>query len=194
MALTPAEEAGIRQLLGQSPQLLSLAGNESAIIQELGAQDVTIQDLQLASSLLPTDKILGRFGGDDKAALLSVLSEFLKTPQGLALGSAAYKDIGTGNGKIPDMTSFKSGSGWFSLPSGHIVQYGNNSAGLSGSEMSHKLPIPFPKQGLVIVCSYDLGGATPLPGGAKITTNADFSLSCSATSGAYIFRWIAIGE
>lgn len=77
MALTPAEEASVRQLLSQSPQLLSLAGNEPAIIQELGAQDVTIQDLQLANSLLPTDKIIGRFGGEDKASLLSVLKLFI---------------------------------------------------------------------------------------------------------------------
>lgn len=79
MAFTPAEEARLRALMGQDASLLTLASNEPAIIQELGAQDVTIQDLQLASSLLPTDKILGRFGGDDKSALLSSLAEFVKS-------------------------------------------------------------------------------------------------------------------
>ena len=79
MAFTPAEEAGLRQILAQGPQLLSLAGNEPAIIQELGAQDVTIQDLQIASSLLPTDKILGRFDGNDKSVLISNLAEFVKS-------------------------------------------------------------------------------------------------------------------
>lgn len=79
MAFTPAEEDRLRALLQQDTSLITLAQNEPAIIQELGAQDVTIQDLQLASSLLPTDKIIGRFGGDDKAALLSNLADFVKS-------------------------------------------------------------------------------------------------------------------
>lgn len=79
MAFSPAEEERLRALLQQDASLITLAQNEPAIIQELGAQDITIQDLQLASSLLPTDKIIGRFGGEDKTALLSNLAEFVKS-------------------------------------------------------------------------------------------------------------------
>ncbi|EOU5226984.1 phage tail protein, partial [Escherichia coli] len=36
----------------------------------------------------------------------------------LSLGTAATKNVGTGAGQIPDMSSFTSGTGWASLPGG----------------------------------------------------------------------------
>lgn len=44
------------------------------------------------------------------------------------LGTAAQRNVGTGNNNIPDMTSFVSNdnaqAGWNILPNGHISQYG----------------------------------------------------------------------
>lgn len=151
MAFTPAEEDRLRALLQQDTSLITLAQNEPAIIQELGAQDVTIQDLQLANSLLPTDKIIGRFGSEDKVSLLSALADFLKTPQGLALGSAAYKDIGIGEGNIPDMSMFLSGgigrNMWFKMPNGLIVQTIDCSVSGTG-QYGFNLPTAFPRMPL----------------------------------------------
>ncbi|MDD8839098.1 hypothetical protein LAY16_23675, partial [Escherichia coli] len=42
----------------------------------------------------------------------------------LGLGEAAKRDVGTGDNQIPDMGAFASGSGWFRLPGGYIVQFG----------------------------------------------------------------------
>lgn len=44
------------------------------------------------------------------------------------MGTAAKKDIGTGTGQVPDMSTFQvsdsPGRGWHVLPNGHIHQYG----------------------------------------------------------------------
>ncbi|HGX1929762.1 TPA: hypothetical protein ACNSM6_003485, partial [Escherichia coli] len=42
----------------------------------------------------------------------------------VGLGEAAKRDVGTGDNQIPDMGAFASGSGWFRLPGGYIVQFG----------------------------------------------------------------------
>lgn len=207
MAFTPAEESGLRQLLGQSPQLLSLAGNEPAIIQELGAQDVTIQDLQLASSLLPTDKIIGRFGGEDKASLLSVLSAFLKTPQGLALGSAAYKDVGVGAGQIPDMASFSFTTDHLKLPSGHMIVIGSFNSTIpqspSGTVLSTEVvtfPTPFPLSLMVVAGSFSRGvGNGPLFYTCETYDRRSFTLRAGIQSSASVsvsgtFNYIALGR
>ncbi|MCU4029284.1 phage tail protein, partial [Enterobacter roggenkampii] len=63
-------------------------------------------------------------GKMDKAANgkdIADVSEFLKN---LGLGEAAKRDVGTGDNQIPDMGAFASGSGWFRLPGGYIVQFG----------------------------------------------------------------------
>ncbi|WP_244591318.1 phage tail protein, partial [Escherichia coli] len=40
----------------------------------------------------------------------------------LGLGTASKRNVGTGENQIPDMGAFASGSGWFRLPGGYIVQ------------------------------------------------------------------------
>ncbi|MHB9348931.1 hypothetical protein ACPUEX_23585, partial [Enterobacter vonholyi] len=42
----------------------------------------------------------------------------------LGLGTAATKNVGTGSGQIPDMSSFTNASGWQKLPGGKILQWG----------------------------------------------------------------------
>ncbi|MFX0653652.1 hypothetical protein ABEL23_18490, partial [Escherichia coli] len=44
--------------------------------------------------------------------------------ENLGLGEAARRNVGTGENQIPDMGAFASGSGWFRLPGGYIVQFG----------------------------------------------------------------------
>lgn len=207
MAFTPAEEDRLRALLQQDTSLITLAQNEPAIIQELGAQDVTIQDLQLASSLLPTDKIIGRFGGEDKASLLSVLSTFLKTPQGLALGSAAYKDVGTGDGQIPDMSSFSFTGDSFKFPSGHMVIIGsfnatvpNSPSGTAASSQVVTFPIPFPVSLDFVSGSFNTGiGDGPIYYTCESYLKNSFTLRASKQStlsspGQHKFNYIAIGK
>ncbi|ENY3971648.1 hypothetical protein ACFXIK_005025, partial [Escherichia coli] len=70
--------------------------------------------------------------------------------ENLGLGEAAKRDVGTGDNQIPDMGAFASGSGWFRLPGGYIVQFGTFSGNTTRIISGH-FPIPFPNQPLVSV-------------------------------------------
>lgn len=141
MAFTSAEESRLRALMNQDASLLTLATNEPAIIQELGAQDVTIDELQLASSLLQTDKLLGRFGGEDKAVILSVLRAFMNN--GMAalsdLTALLPKRIFSENDfiRIPD------------VPGGLIIQWGR--VYTSGGSGRIQLPVNNPSLSIAVL-------------------------------------------
>ncbi|WP_435890432.1 gp53-like domain-containing protein, partial [Escherichia coli] len=117
----------------------------------------------------------------------------------LGLGEAAKRDVGTGSGQIPDMSSF-SGSiaskGYQKLPGGLIIQWGAGDAGTgyvgsTGNEMN--FPIAFPSQCFQVVTSYDNGGGKIVAGAAGNMTRTGFLLRCDASGGNYNFRWFAIG-
>ncbi|CGS07801.1 Gifsy-2 prophage tail fiber protein [Salmonella enterica subsp. enterica serovar Typhi] len=61
----------------------------------------------------------------------------------VGLGEAAKRNVGTGDNQIPDMGAFASGSGWFRLPGGYIVQFGTFSGNTTRFISGH-FPIPFP--------------------------------------------------
>ncbi|MUN04322.1 phage tail protein, partial [Escherichia coli] len=86
----------------------------------------------------PLDETLTNLSGKDVAGLLSYLG----------LGEAAKRDVGTGDNQIPDMGAFASGSGWFRLPGGYIVQFGTFSGNTTRFISGH-FPIPFPNQPMV---------------------------------------------
>lgn len=79
MALTPTEEALVRQLLDQQAAILSLAGNEATITSKLGATKVTLSDLLAASAVGDTDLFLTRQGTTDKSVTGAVLRNTLQT-------------------------------------------------------------------------------------------------------------------
>ncbi|WP_112022827.1 gp53-like domain-containing protein [Escherichia coli] len=117
----------------------------------------------------------------------------------VGLGEAAKRNVGTGSGQIPDMSSF-SGSiaskGYQKLPGGLIIQWGAGGAGTgyvgsTGNEMN--FPIAFPSQCFQVVTSYDNGGGKIVAGSAGNMTRTGFLLRCDASGGTYNFRWFAIG-
>ncbi len=119
--------------------------------------------------------------------------------ENLGLGEAAKRNVGTGSGQIPDMSSF-SGSiaskGYQKLPGGLIIQWGAGGAGTgyvgsTGNEMN--FPIAFPSQCFQVVTSYDNGGGKIVAGAAGNMTRTGFLLRCDASGGNYNFRWFAIG-
>ncbi|EIJ1642639.1 hypothetical protein LH903_000387 [Escherichia coli] len=119
--------------------------------------------------------------------------------ENLGLGEAAKRNVGTGSGQIPDMSSF-SGSiaskGYQKLPGGLIIQWGAGDAGTgyvgsTGNEMN--FPIAFPSQCFQVVTSYDNGGGKIVAGAAGNMTRTGFLLRCDASGGDYNFRWFAIG-
>ncbi|EOA7794322.1 phage tail protein [Escherichia coli] len=67
----------------------------------------------------------------------------------LQLGEAAKRDVGSGSGQVPDMSNFQSGSGWFKLPSGYVIQAFEASFDSNGLYIN--FPIPFPSSVIAIV-------------------------------------------
>ncbi|MFT2253382.1 gp53-like domain-containing protein [Escherichia coli] len=62
----------------------------------------------------------------------------------LGLGTAATKNVGTGSGQIPDMSSFTNASGWQKLPGGKILQWGKAGFPVGQTQVSVSFPIQFP--------------------------------------------------
>ncbi|PWI80806.1 hypothetical protein DEO48_07230 [Enterobacter sp. CGMCC 5087] len=114
------------------------------------------------------------------------------------LGTAATKNVGTGSGQIPDMSSFTSGTGWASLPGGTIIQWGIAASGQIGDPQTINFPVPFTNYSTVqLVASYDNAGASAAPYSfaAQPISNTQFKLLNSTSSSAVIYaRWIAIGR
>ncbi|WP_371320522.1 gp53-like domain-containing protein, partial [Citrobacter amalonaticus] len=111
------------------------------------------------------------------------------------LGTAATKDVGTGENQIPDMSSFGSGSGWSQLPNGKLLQWGT----YTGSAITGTInfPVPFPSSvGRVIM---SLSGTSADAGSIAYVVQDDNSLSKTSfffrRAGAQVrFNWFCIGE
>lgn len=76
----------------------------------------------------------------------------------LGLGTVATKNVGTGTGQIPDMSSFNTGNtGSFRLPTGHFVQVGSGQTISGGFTQSYPTPFPNICQALIGVVYSTLG-------------------------------------
>lgn len=76
----------------------------------------------------------------------------------VGLGTVATKNVGTGTGQIPDMSSFNTGNtGSFRLPTGHFVQVGSGQTISGGFTQSYPTPFPNICQALIGVVYSTLG-------------------------------------
>ncbi|EFS2841127.1 hypothetical protein HX293_002853 [Salmonella enterica] len=121
--------------------------------------------------------------------------------ENLGLGEAAKRDVGTGDNQIPDMGAFASGSGWFRLPGGYIVQFGTF-AGNTTRFISGHFPIPFPNQPLVSVGvmsdNVQSDPSSPAPQVLSVNfehiSNSAWRVATSDISQHYRFSYISIGR
>lgn len=108
------------------------------------------------------------------------------------LKTAAYKDIGTGAGQVPDMSSFvsnKSVNGRMELPGGIIRQWGVIQVpGNATTEFN--FPVPFPSAAYVVVGSFQV----PASGSVNMTplSRTKFNAQNSYATAQYAC-WIAEG-
>ncbi|EKW0741618.1 hypothetical protein N0P44_001606 [Citrobacter freundii] len=108
------------------------------------------------------------------------------------LKTAAYKDIGTGAGQVPDMSSFVSNkaiNGRMELPGGVIRQWGVIQVpGNATTEFS--FPVPFPSAAYVVVGSFQV----PASGSVNMTplSRTTFNAQNSYATAQYAC-WIAEG-
>ena len=141
-----------------------------------------------AAQYLSRSNPFGDIASDGPEAIATALSN-------LGLGTAATKDVGTGENQIPDMSSFGSGSGWSQLPNGKLLQWGT----YTGSAITGTInfPVPFPSSvGRVIM---SLSGTSADAGSIAYVVQDDNSLSKTSfffrRAGAQVrFNWFCIGE
>ncbi|EHU9767993.1 phage tail protein [Escherichia coli] len=119
----------------------------------------------------------------------------------VGLGEAAKRNVGTGDNQIPDMGAFASGSGWFRLPGGYIVQFGTF-AGNTTRFISGHFPIPFPNQPMVSVSVMsDAAQSAPSNPATQVLSvnfehisNSAWRVATSDISQQYRFSYISIGR
>lgn len=148
----------------------------------------------LKALLLSRSNPFGDIKSDGAAAIATALTN-------LGLKEAAKREVGTGTNQIPDMGVFASGSGWFKLPSGHIVQFGTYS-GNTTRFISGNFPIPFPTQPLIsISVMSDAVQSNPsepftpvLSVNFEHISNSSWRVSTIDNSKQYRFSYISIGR
>ncbi|EPS7864670.1 gp53-like domain-containing protein [Escherichia coli] len=121
--------------------------------------------------------------------------------ENLGLGEAAKRNVGTGDNQIPDMGAFASGSGWFRLPGGYIVQFGTFSGNTTRFISGH-FPIPFPNQPMVSVSvmsdAVQSDPSNPAPQVLSVNfehiSNSAWRVATSDISYQYRFSYISIGR
>ena len=138
IATTAFVKSAIAAMVGSAPAALDTLNELAAALGNDPNFATTM--LNALAGKQPLDNTLTNLSGKDVAGLLAYLG----------LGEAAKRDVGTGDNQIPDMGAFASGSGWFRLPGGYIVQFGTFSGNTTRFISGH-FPIPFPNQPMVSV-------------------------------------------
>ncbi|HHH7914273.1 TPA: phage tail protein [Escherichia coli] len=189
IATTEFVQAAITALINGAPATLDTLKEIAAAINNDPKFSTTINNA--LSGKQPLDETLTHLSGKDVAGLLAYLG----------LGEAAKRDVGTGDNQIPDMGAFASGSGWFRLPGGYIVQFGTFSGNTTRIISGH-FPIPFPNQPLVSVgvMSDNVQSAPSNPAPQVLSVNFEhisnsaWRVATSDISQQYRFSYISIGR
>ncbi|WP_231353254.1 phage tail protein [Escherichia coli] len=189
IATTAFVQAAITALINGAPDTLDTLKEIAAAINNDPKFSTTINNA--LSGKQPLDETLTHLSGKDVAGLLAYLG----------LGEAAKRDVGTGDNQIPDMGAFASGSGWFRLPGGYIVQFGTFSGNTTRIISGH-FPIPFPNQPLVSVGvmsdNVQSAPSDPAPHVLSVNfehiSNSAWRVATSDFSQRYRFSYISIGR
>ena len=189
IATTAFVQAAITALINGAPATLDTLKEIAAAINNDPKFSTTINNA--LSGKQPLDETLTHLSGKDVAGLLAYLG----------LGEAAKRDVGTGDNQIPDMGAFASGSGWFRLPGGYIVQFGTF-AGNTTRFISGHFPIPFPNQPMVSVSvmsdAVQSDPSSPAPQVLSVNfehiSNSAWRVATSDISQQYRFSYVSIGR
>ncbi|HBB9731772.1 TPA: phage tail protein [Escherichia coli] len=187
IANTAFVQAAIAALVGSSPEALDTLNELAAALGN---------DPNFATTV--TNSLAGKMDKSANGSDIENVSVFL---QNIGLGEAAKRDVGTGDNQIPDMGAFASGSGWFRLPGGYIVQFGTF-AGNTTRFISGHFPIPFPNQPMVSVSvmsdAVQSDPSIPAPQVLSVNfehiSNSAWRVATSDISQQYRFSYISIGR
>ncbi|HGA1780905.1 TPA: phage tail protein [Escherichia coli] len=189
IATTAFVKSAIAAMVGSAPEALDTLNELAAALGNDPNFATTM--LNALAGKQPLDNTLTNLSGKDVAGLLTYLG----------LGEAAKRDVGTGDNQIPDMGAFASGSGWFRLPGGYIVQFGTFSGNTTRIISGH-FPIPFPNQPLVSVSvmsdNVQSAPSNPAPQVLSVNfehiSNSAWRVATSDISYQYRFSYISIGR
>ncbi|HAL1685209.1 TPA: phage tail protein [Escherichia coli] len=189
IATTAFVKSAIAGMVGSAPAALDTLNELAAALGNDPNFATTM--LNALAGKQPLDNTLTNLSGKDVAGLLTYLG----------LGEAAKRDVGTGDNQIPDMGAFASGSGWFRLPGGYIVQFGTF-AGNTTRFISGHFPIPFPNQPMVSVSvmsdAVQSDPSNPAPQVLSVNfehiSNSAWRVATSDISYQYRFSYISIGR
>ncbi|TNP82376.1 phage tail protein [Escherichia coli] len=189
IATTAFVKSAIAAMVGSAPAALDTLNELAAALGNDPNFATTM--LNALAGKQPLDNTLTNLSGKDVAGLLTYLG----------LGEAAKRDVGTGDNQIPDMGAFASGSGWFRLPGGYIVQFGTF-AGNTTRFISGHFPIPFPNQPMVSVSvmsdAVQSDPSIPAPQVLSVNfehiSNSAWRVATSDISQQYRFSYISIGR
>ncbi|WP_247156330.1 phage tail protein [Escherichia coli] len=189
IATTAFVQAAITALINGAPATLDTLKEIAAAINNDPKFSTTINNALAGKQ--PLDNTLTHLSGKDVAGLLAYLG----------LGEAAKRDVGTGDNQIPDMGAFASGSGWFRLPGGYIVQFGTFSGNTTRFISGH-FPIPFPNQPMVSVSvmsdAVQSDPSSPAPQVLSVNfehiSNSAWRVATSDISQQYRFSYVSIGR
>ncbi|HDV2652109.1 TPA: phage tail protein [Escherichia coli] len=189
IATTAFVKSAIAGMVGSAPAALDTLNELAAALGNDPNFATTM--LNALAGKQPLDNTLTNLSGKDVAGLLTYLG----------LGEAAKRDVGTGDNQIPDMGAFASGSGWFRLPGGYIVQFGTFSGNTTRFISGH-FPIPFPNQPMVSVSvmsdAVQSDPSIPAPQVLSVNfehiSNSAWRVATSDISQQYRFSYISIGR
>ncbi|EJJ2490294.1 phage tail protein [Escherichia coli] len=189
IATTAFVKSAIAAMVGSAPAALDTLNELAAALGNDPNFSTTV--LNALADKQPLDNTLTNLSGKDVAGLLAYLG----------LGEAAKRDVGTGDNQIPDMGAFASGSGWFRLPSGYIVQFGTFSGNTTRFISGH-FPIPFPNQPMISVSvmsdAVQSDPSNPAPQVLSVNfehiSNSAWRVATSDISQQYRFSYISIGR
>lgn len=141
IANTAFVQAAIAALVGSSPEALDTLNELAAALGN---------DPNFATTV--TNSLAGKMDKSANGSDIENVSVFL---QNLGLGAAAKKDIGTGAGQVPDMSSFVfnlggSGAAYNWLPGGNIIQMGRATTSSTGQQFVN-IPITYPHANFNVV-------------------------------------------
>ncbi|EBO3294941.1 TPA: phage tail protein [Klebsiella pneumoniae] len=189
IATTAFVKSAIAAMVGSAPAALDTLNELAAALGNDPNFATTM--LNALAGKQPLDNTLTNLSGKDVTGLLTYLG----------LGEAAKRDVGTGDNQIPDMGAFASGSGWFRLPGGYIVQFGTFSGNTTRFISGH-FPIPFPNQPMVSVSvmsdAVQSDPSNPAPQVLSVNfehiSNSAWRVATSDISQQYRFSYISIGR
>ncbi len=187
LATTEFVAKALAALAGSAPETLDT-------LKELA--DALGNDPNFATTVL--NKLAEKLAKDQHGADIPDPALFVKN---LGLKEAAKREVGTGTNQIPDMGAFASGTGWFKLPGGHIVQFGTYS-GNTTRFISGNFPIPFPTQPLISISimsdAVQSNPSGPIPPVLYVNfehiSNSSWRVLTSDNSQQYRFSYISIGR